>query len=67
VIDFVRRQERRLEERRGAAGGGRRTAERLCRYTLRPPLALTWLRVDADGQVCLALRHQLRFSALPKR
>ena len=32
--------------------------ERLCRYALRPPLALTRLRVDAEGQVCLALRHQ---------
>lgn len=28
------------------------------RYTLRPPLALTRLRVDAEGQVCVALRHQ---------
>jgi len=33
--------------------------ERLCRYTLRPPLALTRrLRLDAEGRVCLAMRHQ---------
>ena len=38
--------------------GERERLERLCRYTLRPPLALTRLRVDIEGQVCLALRHQ---------
>jgi hypothetical protein len=38
--------------------GERDRLERLCRYTLRPPLALTRLRVDAEGQVCIALRHQ---------
>ena len=38
--------------------GERERLERLCRYTLRPPLALTRLRVDAEGQVCVALRHQ---------
>jgi hypothetical protein len=37
--------------------GDRNRLKRLCRYTLRPPLALTRLRVDADGQVCIALRH----------
>jgi hypothetical protein len=38
--------------------GERERLERLWRYTLRPPLALTRLRVDAEGQVCVALRHQ---------
>jgi hypothetical protein len=38
--------------------GVRERLEQLCRYTLRPPLALTRLRVDVEGQVSMALRHQ---------
>jgi hypothetical protein len=37
--------------------GQRERLERLCRYTLRPPIAQTRLRVDAEGQVWIALRH----------
>jgi hypothetical protein len=32
--------------------------ERLCCYTLRSPIAQTRLRVDAEGQVWITLRHQ---------
>jgi hypothetical protein len=38
--------------------GQRQRLERLCGYTLRPPIALTRLRVDGEGQVWLTLRHQ---------
>jgi hypothetical protein len=38
--------------------GQRARLERLCRYTLRPPIAQTRLRVDAEGQVWIALRRQ---------
>jgi len=31
--------------------------ERLCRYTLRPPVADARLRVDAEGHVWITLRH----------
>jgi len=37
--------------------GERERLERLCRYTLRPPIAQKRLRVDADGYVWIALRH----------
>ena len=37
--------------------GERERLERLCRYTLRPPVADARLRVDADGHVWIALRH----------
>ncbi len=36
----------------------RERLERLCCYTLRPPIAQTRLRVDAEGQVWITLRHQ---------
>ena len=38
--------------------GQRERLERLCRYTLRPPIAQTRLRVDAEGQVWITLRHR---------
>jgi putative transposase/transposase-like zinc-binding protein len=38
--------------------GERERLERLCRYTLRPPIAQTRLRVDAEGQVWITVRHQ---------
>jgi hypothetical protein len=38
--------------------GQRARLERLCCYTLRPPIAQTRLRVDAEGQVWIALRRQ---------
>jgi Putative transposase/Transposase zinc-binding domain len=38
--------------------GDRERLERLCRYTLRPPLAQARLRVGAEGQVWLTLRHR---------
>ena len=41
-----------------ARAGQRARLERLCCYTLRPPIAQTRLRVDAEGQVWIALRHQ---------
>ncbi len=37
--------------------GDRERLERLCRYTLRPPVADARLRVDAEGHVWIALRH----------
>jgi hypothetical protein len=51
--------------------GDRERLERLCRYTLRPPVADSRLRLDAEGHVWVALRHQwsdgtthLRFDAV---
>jgi hypothetical protein len=38
--------------------GQRDRLERLCGYTLRPPIAQTRLRVDGEGQVWITLRHQ---------
>ena len=38
--------------------GRRERLERLCCYTLRPPIAQTRLRVDGEGQVWITLRHQ---------
>jgi hypothetical protein len=38
--------------------GQRERLERLCCYTLRPAIAQTRLRVDAEGQVLITLRHQ---------
>jgi hypothetical protein len=38
------------------AGDGERL-ERLCRDTLRPPVADARLRVDAEGHVWITLRH----------
>jgi Putative transposase len=38
--------------------GERERLERLCRYTLRPPIAQARLRVDAEGRVWVTLRHQ---------
>jgi Putative transposase/Transposase zinc-binding domain len=38
--------------------GQRKRLERLCRYTLRSPIAQARLRVDAEGQVWITLRHQ---------
>jgi hypothetical protein len=37
--------------------GERERLERLCRYTLRPPVADARLRVDANGHVWITLRH----------
>jgi hypothetical protein len=37
--------------------GERERLERLCRYTLRPAIAETRLRVDAEGHVWITLRH----------
>ena len=37
--------------------GQRARLERVCRYTLRPPVAGARLQVDPDGQVVLQLRH----------
>ena len=37
--------------------GQRERLERLCRYALRPPIAETRLRVDADGHVWITLRR----------
>jgi hypothetical protein len=51
--------------------GERERLERLCRYTLRPPIAQARLRAGAEGQVWITLRHQwadgtthLRFEAV---
>jgi hypothetical protein len=38
--------------------GDRERLERLCRYTLRPPIADARLRLDAEGHVWITLRHQ---------
>jgi hypothetical protein len=38
--------------------GERERLERLCRYALRPPVADARLRLDAEGQVWMTLRHQ---------
>jgi hypothetical protein len=38
--------------------GDRERLERLCRYTLRPPIAQARLRLDGEGQVWITLRHQ---------
>ncbi|CAB4925952.1 unannotated protein [freshwater metagenome] len=38
--------------------GQRETLERVCRYLLRPPVPADRLRVAADGQVWLQLRHR---------
>lgn len=40
-----------------APAGHRHRLERLCRYGLRPPVAEDRLRLTADGQVLLRLRH----------
>jgi hypothetical protein len=52
--------------------GRRDRLERLCRYTLRPPLAQERLHRTGDGEIWLALRHRwadgtthLRFDPLP--
>jgi hypothetical protein len=37
--------------------GERERLERLCRYALRPPVADARLRVDAEGQAWMTLRH----------
>jgi hypothetical protein len=37
--------------------GQRERLERLCRYTLRPPIAQARLGVDAERQVWITLRH----------
>jgi hypothetical protein len=37
--------------------GNRARLERLCRYTLRPPIADARLRVDAEGHIWVTLRH----------
>jgi hypothetical protein len=39
--------------------GDRERLERLCRYTLRPPIAQARLRLDGEGQVWITLRHHL--------
>jgi len=41
-----------------APAGHRHRLERLCRYTLRPPIAEERLRMAADEQVLLRLRHR---------
>jgi hypothetical protein len=47
-----------LHAGRVVPAGQRERLERLCRYTLRPPIAQTRLRVDEEGQVWVTLQHQ---------
>lgn len=42
------------------SGRARRTLERVCRYTLRPPIAQGRIHLTDDGQVVLQLRHPWR-------
>ena len=42
------------------SGRARRTLERVCRYTLRPPIAQGRIHLTEDGQVALQLRHPWR-------
>ena len=45
--------------------GDRDRLERVCRYTLRPPVTDERLRIGADGQVVVQLRHRGRMARRP--